>query len=425
MNNNSSYWFGIVPSGWKTSTIGSIYKCRNEKVNDTDYPPLSVAKIGVVPQLENVAKSDANDNRKMVKTNDFVINSRSDRKQSCGVSSLDGSVSLINIVLYTENQLTVIPKFTNVLLKNSGFAEEFYKWGHGIVADLWTTRWQEMKNILLPIPPVEIQNKIVSLLDDKCSKIDELIALENQQIEKLKEYKKSLITEIVTKGLDKTVEMKESGVDWIGLMPRNWKTIKIKFISWLKGRIGWDGLKSTEFIDEGPYLITGTDFINGEINWETCVHITEERFSEDELLHIKENDLLITKDGTIGKLAIVRNCPNKVSLNSGVMIIRNLGKFEYIDKFLYYVLQSKQFELWYELSQSGNSTIRHLYQGQFYNFEFTFPNLFEQQQIANYLDEKCSKIDALISNKQEKIEKLNEYKKSLIYEYVTGKKEVI
>ena len=145
---------------------------------------------------------------------------------------------------------------------------------------------------------------------------------------------------------------------------------------------------------------------------------------EDELLHIYENDLLITKDGTIGKLAIVKDCPEKVSLNSGVMIIRNTTKWKYLDKYLYYILSSEQFYLWYGLSQSGNSTIKHLYQGQFYNFEFTYPDLNEQKKISDYLDEKCADIDKLIEIKKQKIDQLDEYKKSLIYEYVTGKKEV-
>ena len=151
MKDSGVEWIGAVPSSWQTLTIGSLFKVRNEKVNDVDYPPLSVSKGGIVPQMENVAKSDASDNRKMVLANDFVINSRSDRKQSCGVSPLNGSVSLINIVLYPAKDAPIIPAYLNYLMKNHGFAEEYYRWGHGIVADLWTTRWQEMKSILLPI----------------------------------------------------------------------------------------------------------------------------------------------------------------------------------------------------------------------------------------------------------------------------------
>lgn len=148
MKDSGVEWIGAIPASWKIMTIGSLFNVRNETVNDTDYPPLSVTKYGVVPQLETVAKSDAKDNRKMVLANDFVINSRSDRKQSCGLAAFDGSVSLINTVLYIKEGAPIIPEFLNYLLKNDGFAEEFYRWGHGIVADLWTTRWQERDSLI-------------------------------------------------------------------------------------------------------------------------------------------------------------------------------------------------------------------------------------------------------------------------------------
>ena len=198
MRESGVEWIGTMPIDWQLLTIGSLFKVRNEKVNDTDYPPLSVSKGGIVPQMENVAKTDANDNRKLVLENDFVINSRSDRKQSCGVSSMDGSVSLINTVLYLVPNAPVVPEYLNYLLKNHGFAEEFYKWGHGIVADLWTTRWQEMKNILLPIPTKEVQIQILNRIETETQNINTLIANVQTQIEKLKAYKQSLITEVVT-----------------------------------------------------------------------------------------------------------------------------------------------------------------------------------------------------------------------------------
>ena len=175
MKNSGIEWIGEIPEDWNLIKIGSVFQCRNEKVNDTDYPPLSVSKGGVVPQMESVAKTDANDNRKLVLKNDFVINSRSDRKQSCGLSVLDGSVSLINTVIYTIDEKIILSRYTDYLLKNYGFAEEFYRWGHGIVADLWTTRWQEMKNIVLPLLSVDEQQHIADYLDKKCAAVDRLI----------------------------------------------------------------------------------------------------------------------------------------------------------------------------------------------------------------------------------------------------------
>lgn len=214
-------------------------------------------------------------------------------------------------------------------------------------------------------------------------------------------------------------EMKDSNIVWLGTIPSDWNILRVKNTSWLKGRIGWDGLKSEEFTDEGPYLITGTDFSGGKVNWDTCAHITEDRFSEDELLHVKEGDLLITKDGTIGKLAIVEECPEKVSLNSGVMIIRNNSSWRYDQKFMYYILGSEVFTQWFESEQKPGSTIRHLYQHQFGEFRFPFPSLSEQRSIVSYLDKKCAAIDEAIARRQQIIERLENYRKAVILKAVT------
>ncbi len=278
-----------------------------------------------------------------------------------------------------------------------------------------------LTNLQVALPPIEEQNLIVSFVSEKVDAITEAIARHRSIIEKLEEYKKSVITQAVTKGLNPDVEMKDSGIPWIGEMPEKWGVMRIKDTSWLKGRIGWDGLKASEFIDEGPYLITGTDFCDGYINWDTCVHITKQRFEEDTLLHIRENDLLITKDGTVGKVAIAKDCPKETSLNSGVMIIRNKSKYIYNSKYMYYILLSDEFKHWFEYSQKPGSTIKHLYQHQFGEFKHTFPPLEEQQQIADFLDSKCSKINESIEQSNKVIQKLEEYKKSLIYNAVTGK----
>ena len=215
-------------------------------------------------------------------------------------------------------------------------------------------------------------------------------------------------------------EMKDSKILWVGDIPQNWNILRIKNTSWLKGRIGWDGLKSEEFQETGPYLITGTDFKNGYVDWDTCVHITEERFAEDELLHIHEGDLLITKDGTIGKLAIAKNCPDKVSLNSGVMIIRNNSNWKYNEKYMYYVLSSNVFSQWFESEQKPGSTIKHLYQHQFEEFQFPLPPLNEQCSIVTYLDAKCAAIDEAIERHKKIIERLEEYRTETITNLILG-----
>ena len=212
-------------------------------------------------------------------------------------------------------------------------------------------------------------------------------------------------------------QMKPSGIDWIGDIPKSWKLKRIKYLSTLKGRIGWQGLTADEYVDEGPFLITGTDFIDGTINWDTCVHITQERWAEAPEIHIKNGDLLITKDGTVGKVAIVSNLEGKASLNSGVLLIRTFEGFD--KRFLYWVLLSDEFWVWFKLKNAGNSTIIHLYQNDFAEFCYTFPNEMEQKAIADFLDEQCGKIDGIISDLEKQIDTLQKYKKSLILETVT------
>lgn len=148
MANIPAKWLYALPAHWGCKKIGSLFSERKVKVSDKDYAPLSVAKIGVVSQLETAVKTDAGDNRKLVCVGDFVINSRSDRKGSCGIADRDGSVSLINIVLTPRNEWN--SRYVHYLMRSQPFSEEYYRYGRGIVSDLWTTRFSEMKNILLP-----------------------------------------------------------------------------------------------------------------------------------------------------------------------------------------------------------------------------------------------------------------------------------
>ena len=196
MKDSGIEWIGEIPEDWEITKISQLYRERNEKVNDKDYPPLSVTMKGIIPQLNNVAKSNDHENRKLVCKGDFAINSRSDRRGSCGISPTNGSVSLINTVLEPREKMN--PLFYNWLFHTSMFSDEYYKWGHGIVDDLWTTNWNDMKRIMIPLPPISEQQKIANFLDEKCKKIDELIEKKERFIKELETYKKSIIYEYVT-----------------------------------------------------------------------------------------------------------------------------------------------------------------------------------------------------------------------------------
>lgn len=211
--------------------------------------------------------------------------------------------------------------------------------------------------------------------------------------------------------------MKDSGIQWIGSIPDSWNIKRVKYTASLKGRIGWQGLTSEEYQDDGAFLITGVDFKNGGIDWENCVHVPMKRWEEAREIQIQNGDLLITKDGTIGKVALVSNMSGATSLNSGVLrIILVEG---YSRRFLFWVLQSEVFWNWFNFKNAGNSTILHLYQGDFAEFTYAFPEYTEQEHIANFLDVHCAKLDSIIAGLEKQIDTLQKYKKSLITETVT------
>lgn len=211
---------------------------------------------------------------------------------------------------------------------------------------------------------------------------------------------------------------KDSGVEWIGETPNHWGIKRIKHTTYVKGRIGWQGMRSDEFLEESDsYVVTGTDFKNGKVKWDTCYQVPIERYDEDPFIQLQNDDLLITKDGTIGKIAVVKDIPKIATLNSGVFLTRPLYN-SYSSEFMYWILFSEVFKSFYDFNKSG-STIQHLYQNVFNEFKFPLPPLEEQTLIANYLDQKTAQLDTLIAKKERLIQLLEEERTAIINQAVT------
>jgi type I restriction enzyme S subunit len=210
---------------------------------------------------------------------------------------------------------------------------------------------------------------------------------------------------------------KTSGVEWLGDVPFDWALSKVKYDSYVKARVGWHGLKSDEFTDVGPYLVTGSDFKNRTVEWASCYHCTNERFEQDKYIQLEEGDLLITKDGTIGKLILVEGLPGKATLNSGIFVVRPLLK-KYSTRFYFWIMQSSVFHEFIGLNKTG-STIIHLYQETFESLPYALPPLAEQVQIARFLDHETARIDSLIEEQQRLIELLKEKRQAEISQAVT------
>ena len=417
MKHSGIEWIGEIPKEWEVNKIGNLYHVRNEKVSDKDFPPLSVTMNGIVPQLETAAKTNNGDDRKLVRKGDFAINSRSDRRGSCGVSQYDGSVSLINTILMPRTSMN--SQYYNWLFHTELFADEFYKWGHGIVDDLWTTRWQEMKNISIVYPSLTEQQKIADYLDKVCGEVDEMIALQEQMIEELKAYKQSVITESVTKGLNPNVPMKDSGIDWIGEVPKGWEIKPLKRI--VKKQLQYGANESGVAFDEKlPRYVRITDILDNNLREDiTKLSLTEEQANG----FILENDdiLFARSGGTVGKAFIYKKKYGRCAF-AGYLIRAQIE--DNCSDFIFYFTQSYPYEEW-KRRIFIQATIQNIGADRYSLLEIPIPPFSEQQSIASYLDTKCAEIDDLIALKQTKIEELKDYKKSVIYEYVTGKKEVV
>lgn len=212
--------------------------------------------------------------------------------------------------------------------------------------------------------------------------------------------------------------IKDSGFTFIGDVPASWDIVRLNTVADLFGRIGWQGLTSDEYSDEGAWLVTGTDLVNGTVSWDSCVHVPDKRWVEAWQIQLKQGDVLITKDGTVGKVAVVDNLPGHSSLNSGVMRVVRKGR-GFDPHYLYYVLQSDVFKGWFEDVNAGASTIQHLFQGDFNHFVFPWPSLEEQAHISGFLSEATSALDNEMEILEQQISTLERYKASLIHEAVT------
>lgn len=411
MKDSGIEWVGAIPQDWQLSKIGSLYTQRNEKVSDKDYQPLSVTMQGILPQLATAAKTDDGDNRKLVRVGDFAINSRSDRRGSCGISPLDGSVSLINIILTPRTAMH--PGYYNWLFNTTLFADEFYKWGHGIVADLWTTRWQEMKSITVPVPEYAEQERIAAFLDAECTEIDTVLEKTRASIEEYKKLKQAVITQAVTKGIRGDRPMKDSGSVWFEEIPCNWVMKRIKYLFHIKKDIaGKEGYTVLSITQRG---IQPKDLSKNEGQ-------IAANYSQYQLL--APGDFAMNHMDLLTGWVDISKYSGVTSPDYRVFVLDDTEKND--SSYYLYLMQMCYFNrIFYGLGQGVSGMGRwRLQADKFMNFPVVVPPVDEQKEIVSYLNEKCKQLDTLIRNKQQYLTEIENYKKSLIYEYVTGKKEV-
>ncbi|WNV05948.1 restriction endonuclease subunit S [Candidatus Methylospira mobilis] len=404
-------WLGEIPAHWNLTRLSTRFEERRQKVSDKDFPALSVTKNGILPQLNTAAKTNDGDNRKLVKKGDFVINGRSDRKGSSGISDRDGSVSLINIVL-TPNDID--SQYCNFLLKSYAFIEEFYRMGHGIVADLWTTRYDEMKAVIMGIPPLLEQTAIAAFLDRKTAQIDQAVAIKEQQIALLKERKQILIQNAVTRGLDPNVPMRDSGVEWIGEIPAHWEILANRAL--LRQRIepGEEGLP---LLSVSIHTAVSSEEISDEENIRGRIKI------EDKTKYnlVQPGDIVFNMmrawQGAIGAVTV------KGMVSPAYIISTPSQKI--VSSYFEYQYRCPEFIQQMDRNSKGITDFRkRLYWNEFKKLMTVVPPIEEQTAIAAHIETQSAKIERAIAIQQQQIDKLKEYKATLINSAVTGKIKV-
>lgn len=417
-------WLGEIPEHWEVKRLASYFTERRVKVSDKDFEPLSVTKLGVFPQWENVAKTNDGDNRKLVKKGDFVINSRSDRKGSSGISDRDGSVSLINIVL--QSRKTILAQFSNYLLKSYRFIEEYYRNGRGIVADLWTTRYDEMKMIKLAIPPLKEQEAIADYLDTVTAKIDSAIAQQQKMIDLLNERKQIIINNAVTKGLNPNAKMKDSGVEWIGEIPEDWEVNKFKNL--YKTRTGITFTKA-QLVEYGEPVISygqihSKDNLCASVNPDLIRYIPSMLTEGNQEALAERGDFLFADtsedfEGCGNNIYIDTDSP----IYAGYHTILAKCNNNQCGPYLAYLFASTKWRGQIRSMVNGVK-VYSITQSIIKNANVILPSLDEQKEIADYIKERVVVIDKAIKGYNKQISLLQERKQIVVNEVVTGKVRV-
>lgn len=410
-NTTGTIWFTSVPETWRATKMRELFSERNTKVSDKDYPALSVGKMGVVPQLDTAVKTDNGDNRKLIRKGDFAINSRSDRKGAGGMSKYDGSASLIITVLKPHHELNT--DFYHYLLRSYYFSEEFYRNGKGLVSDLWTTKWDEMRNIYIPVPPREEQDQIVRYLDWQVSKINKLIHGYQKQIKLLYERRQTIIDRAATQGIN-NADLKDSGANWLPNIPNHWNMVySKKLFAQRKDKAFPEDVQLTSSQKYG--IISQEEFMRLEGRRLTVVMT-----GNDILKHVGNGDFVISMRSFQGGLEY-SYFDGKIS-SAYVMLIPNKSKVD--DEYFKWLFKTKSY---IKALQGTSDLVRDGQALRYANFaKVSLPEIpiEEQKRISDYISAEVKKIDDAIPLFKKEIELLREYRTRLISDVVTGQMDV-
>ncbi len=433
MKDSGIEWIGEIPEGWEITKIKHIVS----SVTDTDHFMPDSAEFGIpylmIGDLKDLSSSIDWDSSKKISIEDYKKLSIKSRPQigdiifaryasigtTCYIDTdRDFLVSYACLTIHPSD--LIIGKFLSYYLKSSSFAEDVLRRTNSNTQG--NVGKDSLVNATIVLPSIIEQTQIVNFLDAKCFDINAMLSKTRSSIEEYKKLKQAVITQAVTKGVRGEREMKDSGVEWVSYIPVDWNTIKLKYCTYIRARLGWRALKADEYVESGFPFLSAFNIVNNALHFTNLNYINQFRYDESPEIRLKVGDVLLVKDGAgIGKCAIVENMPIPSTVNGSIAVISSTSFIT--PKYLYYYFLSEMFQQHIDLLKDGMG-VPHLFQSDLKEIKIAFPSKDEQKEIADCLDAKCAEIDGLIAKKEQLAKELESYRKSLIYEVVTGKREV-
>ena len=420
-------WIGDIPESWNVKPLKYLAKCNQDVLLETTAPDYSFRYVdigsvtyerGITGYQELRFEDSPSRARRKVSVGDTIISTvRTYLKAIAIISDSENVIVSTGFAVYTPDK-AIYPQYLYYFCKSEGFVQEIDKNSYGIAYPAINT--DLLSRICIAYPCYEEQQAIADFLDKECAQIDSITADLEKQIELLQQYKKSLITETVTRGLDKSVPMKDSGIEWIGEIPAHWDVKRFKDEC---SKIGDIDHYMPDSTDEGiPYIMTG-DFIGDEnnIDFVNCKRISREDYIRlSKKMKPMYGDILLARYATIGTVRIV-DIHEEFLVSYACAIIR-IKESSY-SKYIYYYLKSNTYSE--EISQYiKTNTQANVGIDSIGRAKVPVPPIEEQKQISEFLDKKCHEINLVLRDKEKQLLKIQQHKKSLIYEYVTGKKRV-
>jgi type I restriction enzyme S subunit len=418
-------WLGEIPKDWKSERLASILNNVAER-NRTDLPLLSITRErGVILRdLDNEEENhnfipDDLTNYKVLRKGQFGMNKMKAWQGSYGISAQDGIVSPAYFIFQLRDDLD--SRYFHLAIRSRLYVSFFGSASDGVRIGQWDLSRDRMKNIPFLIPPIEEQTAIAAFLDRKTALIDQAIGSKHKQIDLLKERRQIHIHNAVTRGLNPNVKMKDSGVEWIGEIPEGWEVKKIKHISSKIGSGVTPSGGGTTYLESGIPLLRSQNVLFGKIELEGVAFISDKIHESMSNSQVKKGDVLLNiTGGSIGRCHYV-DFDSELNVNQHVCIIRPTKGITSL--FLNSILSSEvgQGQIWFNQQGGGREGLN--FQS-IKNFFLPLPSIMEQKLICDFIEQTTTKIATAISLKEQEIEKLKEYKATLINSAVTGKIKV-